>query len=60
MWEDVLQRLVEISQVFTTLSAQLEIEIPSPACRLIDETKGKVIGVDPESVTAALMLLHRY
>ena len=58
--EDVLQRLVETSQVFTTLSAQLEIAIPFLACKLIDGTKGKVIGVDPGSVTAALMFLHRY
>ena len=60
VWGDALQRLVETSQVFTTLSAQLEMAIPSLACRLIDGTKGKVIGVDPGSVTIALMLLHRY
>jgi len=51
VWEDTLQRLAGISQVFTTPSPSLKMAIPSLTHKLIDEIKGEAIGVDTRSIT---------
>ena len=52
VWEDVLQRPVEISQVFTIPSESLVIVIPSSACRVMDLIGAEVDGSGSGLITA--------
>ena len=52
VWKVALQWPVEISQVFTTPSASLEIATPALVCRLTDLIEGGLGGVDSGSVAA--------
>ena len=50
VWNDVLQKPVERSQIFTTPSESLEIAEPLFACREMDLTGAETGGVDLKPV----------
>ena len=52
IWNDVLQRPVKISQLFTTPFESVEMAMPSFACRLIDLIGAEAGGMEIRLVVA--------